>query len=720
MARVAKILTTVFLAVLSLTKVNAQIEWVDGTPSIAEVGQMSITLNYGLKRSGVVYIVVFNYDNQEVLSSSAVRSLARDGASGNIVATSIRTIFPSNTNRVMQVTLEVRDPDQIHTIYVVAERFGFLQPYPVKLSATTLPCSPPNAGNGGTECDLNFVLNATFSSEGTGQWSMISGPGNAFFTPNPRTPDATVTVTAYGTYLFRWTVNNGECSGFAEVTVSFYQPPYADAGRGGNVCSDSFELSARPSTSQGTGTWTMTSGTGTAVFSPDANDPDAAVTVSEYGTKVFTWTVTNGPCSDESNVTVNFYEQPVADAGSGGDVCGLEVYLSASLSNGTGTWTRVSGPGSARFTPDANTPNASVEVSRYGDYVFRWTVDNGPCSASSTVSIRFLEEVAANAGNGGDECDREFQLNAVPGMGTGRWTMINGPGDAVFLPNPNQPDATVSVSQFGSYDFAWSEITANCSSVDVIRVVFHPPPLVDAGPDLSVCRGNSIQLQATGSGSFSWSPAGLLSNPLISNPVALPSETTVFTVSLTDNWGCANSDQIKVTVEEALSVYAGPDQDLGFAFETNLEADDLKTGETGHWSIISGSGDFEDTGKNNSHVSNLVIGVNTFIWTISNNVCEPATDTVNIRVSDLIIPSLITPNLDGKNDFFVINGLESLGRTQFIVFNRWGAQVYNVDEYKNDWDGKDENGYPLSNDTYYFILVPENTKMINGFIVIKR
>ena len=119
-------------------------------------------------------------------------------------------------------------------------------------------------------------------------------------------------------------------------------------------------------------------------------------------------------------------------------------------------------------------------------------------------------------------------------------------------------------------------------------------------------------------------------------------------------------------------------------------------------------------------MKNLGIGVNTFIWTISNNVCEPATDTVNIRVSDLVIPSLITPNLDGRNDFFVINGLESLGRTRFVVFNRWGAQVYAVDEYKNDWDGKDENGNPLLNDTYYYILIPENTKMINGFIVIKR
>ena len=73
--------------------------------------------------------------------------------------------------------------------------------------------------------------------------------------------------------------------------------------------------------SVGTGTWTMTSGTGTATFAPNANTPGATVTVSQYGTKEFTWTEVNGSCSDNDAVTVNFYEQPVADAGSGGDEC---------------------------------------------------------------------------------------------------------------------------------------------------------------------------------------------------------------------------------------------------------------------------------------------------------------------------------------------------------------------------------------------------------------
>ncbi len=59
----------------------------------------------------------------------------------------------------------------------------------------------------------------------------------------------------------------------------------------------------------------MTAGTGTASFVPNANDPNAAATVSEYGTKEFTWTEINGTCVDSAAITVNFYEQPVANAG---------------------------------------------------------------------------------------------------------------------------------------------------------------------------------------------------------------------------------------------------------------------------------------------------------------------------------------------------------------------------------------------------------------------
>ena len=202
----------------------------------------------------------------------------------------------------------------------------------------------------------------------------------------------------------------------------------------------------------------MSGGTGTAAFIPSVNSPAATVMVSEYGTKVFTWTVTNGTCSASSDVTVSFSQPPVANAGTGGSNCGLEFYFNAVPSSGTGTWTRISGPGTARFTPDNHDPLARVTVSAYGTYVFRWTEVNGDCTSSSDISVGFFEQVSANAGSGGDECDLNFILSAVQGAGTGTWSKVSGPGNVTFTPDAHRNNATVTVTQPGEYDFAWTEV----------------------------------------------------------------------------------------------------------------------------------------------------------------------------------------------------------------------------------------------------------------------
>jgi gliding motility-associated-like protein len=105
---------------------------------------------------------------------------------------------------------------------------------------------------------------------------------------------------------------------------------------------------------------------------------------------------------------------------------------------------------------------------------------------------------------------------------------------------------------------------------------------------------------------------------------------------------------------------------------------------------------------------------------VTNGVCTESSDTVLIKINDLIIPTLITPNLDGNNDFFVIRGIESFGKPSLKVFNRWGANVFTDDNYANGWDGKDFNGNLLPDDTYFYILKSEKIDPIKGYIVIKR
>jgi gliding motility-associated-like protein len=584
-----------------------------------------------------------------------------------------------------------------------------------RVYAYAVPVS--NAGIGGTECDLDFNLHA-IPSVGTGLWAMVTGAGTAVFTPNANSPTATVTVSAYGTYTFRWTETNGLCISSSVVIVNFNPMPDANAGPGGNACNLNYTLGAIPGT--GIGTWTMIRGTGTAVFSPGANFPSATVLVSEYGQKRFLWTEVNGICSDTSSVAVNFYEQPVANAGSGGNNCGLDFNLRAVPSLGTGTWTIESGPGSAIYSPDPNSFTAKVTVTDYGTYVFRWTEANGTCSNSSTVSVTFIEQPHANGGNGGDECDLNFLLNAVPGAGTGTWSKISGPGNVTFSPNEHQSNGTVTVSQYGTYDFAWTEANSLCNSSDIIRVIFHDVPQVNAGADLLLCKGMSIQLSASGTGSFVWSPANTLNNPNIFNPLATPEATTTFTVNLTDPWGCKNSDQVTVEVRVQPIANAGPDQNLDFTFETNLQATAPGTNQTGIWTLVEGKGDISDSHSPTTHVSDLSLETNSFLWTVTNGACPASVDTVHIKVKNLIIPSLITPNLDGNNDFFVIGGIETMGKTSLTVFNRWGARVFEKREYDNSWNGVDDKENPLPEDTYFYILKPEQYKAVKGYVVIRR
>ena len=513
--------------------------------------------------------------------------------------------------------------------------------------------------------------------------------------------------------------NANECSATSTgITNTVNTLPTANAGTGGNVCDLIFKFNAVASI--GAGTWTLTTGPGTATFAPDANTATATVTVSEYGTYTFKWTEVSGACSNSSTITVNFYQQPVANAGTGGNNCGLEFYLNGSINMGTGTWSKVSGPGNVTFSPNANTVNALVTVTAFGSYTFRWTVFNGTCSNSGTVAINFIQQAPANAGTGGHECDKDFIFNAVATTGTGTWTKISGPGNVVYTPDNHQTNSKVTIDQVGIYEFAWTVVNSICTSSDIVKVVFHDLPSLNAGTDTAICKSGSIQLHAQGTGSFVWVPAVSVSNPNISDPVAAPGITTTFTVTLTDQFGCKNSDNIIVEVRENPVANAGPDQVLEYLFEAMMDAELARDYETGNWSLISGTGEIFDTTYSKTSISGLSLDNNKFVWTVSNGVCPVSLDTITIIVNDLVIPTLITPNMDGKNDYFVLRGLSTLGKTELVIFDRRGARVYKNLDYDNKWDGVDYNNNPLADDTYFFVLKTENGKSISGYIVIRR
>ncbi len=173
-----------------------------------------------------------------------------------------------------------------------------------------------------------------------------------------------------------------------------------------------------------------------------------------------------------------------------------------------------------------------------------------------------------------------------------------------------------------------------------------------------------------------------------------------------------------ISVVPAPTANAGQDQELNAKFETALQAE-LSSSETGEWEIISGSGNIVDIYSPVTAITNLSVGDNIFLWKVNNGICE-SSDEIIITVRDLFVPSIITPNGDIKNDYFVIKGIENIGPVKLTVYNRWGIEVYNNMNYENDWNGINNKGSRLPEDTYFYVLVQGTGKVVKGFVVIMR
>ena len=99
------------------------------------------------------------------------------------------------------------------------------------------------------------------------------------------------------------------------------------------------------------------------------------------------------------------------------------------------------------------------------------------------------------------------------------------------------------------------------------------------------------------------------------------------------------------------------------------------------------------------------------------NACNsPATSKEVISGGcEVTVPNIFTPNTDGENDFFYIKGLESFTNSKLLVFNRWGDNIYESADYKNDWNG---DGH--SDGVYYYVLTLNNGTSVQGTVTVLR
>jgi gliding motility-associated-like protein len=504
-----------------------------------------------------------------------------------------------------------------HTIKVAGINGCNIVPYPWSLTHNltiyTIPNS--NAGSDNSICgSLTIALNAT-ASVGTGTWTKVSGPGTVTFS-NANSATSTATVSLYGSYELKWTVNNGGCIDDDNVIIIYYQQPTVTAPVAQNLCNTktttltatgfSYQVG---STNWRTYQWAYVSGPdATPTFgTPTAISTTAAVDF--YGDYVFSITETNGTCSDVKTVAVRYAEQPTVTAPAAQNLCNTKstsvtatghTYSGGSNVNWrTYQWAYVSGPDATPTFGSATALTTTIDVDFYGDYVFSITETNGACSNVKTVAIRFAEQPTVTAPAAQDLCGVKTTTLTATGhtysggsnvnWRTYQWAYVSGPDATPTFGTGTAISTTALVDFYGDYVFSITETNGACSNTKTVAVRYAEQPTVTAPVAQNLCNTKTTTLTATGhsySGgsnvnwhTYQWAyVSGPDATPTFGTPTAVSTTAAVdfygdYVFSITEtNGACSNVKTVAVRYAEQPTVTAPAAQDLCGTLSTSLTA----------------------------------------------------------------------------------------------------------------------------------------------------
>jgi len=189
----------------------------------------------------------------------------------------------------------------------------------------------------------------------------------------------------------------------------------------------------------------------------------------------------------------------------------------------------------------------------------------------------------------------------------------------------------------------------------------------------------------------------------------------LFDISITDNLVTVQGGPINLVVGEADSTT--------FTAVYNLTVADLQAGIVENTATVTGQdingtivSDVSDDPSNTDDVD-------------INGDSDPDDPTITIldTASELEIFNEISPNGDGDNDFFVIQGLQNYPNNTLRIYNRWGNIVFEQEKYQNNFEGFSNGRATVKRDeklpvgSYYYLLdLGDGSKAIAGWLYINR
>ncbi len=552
-----------------------------------------------------------------------------------------------------------------------------------------------------------------------------SGATNYVWSPNPSLSSTTISnPVASPTGNTTYTVSGTSlgCTGTKTVSVTVVPSPTVNAtASSASICNgNSTSLTASGASSY---VWAPANGGGLSCiscFNPVANPTT---------TTVYTLTGSIGSCADTTTLTINVSSIAVSITGNNTACVGSSNTLTATASSGNPPYTYLWNPAATTqvITPTYTSPginNYSVTVTDgsgcMGSHTFSVTVNAAP---SVTISASNNVTTLCTSGSVLIPLNTTTLTATSPGAISYLWSPGAKTTQSIQIgPNLTPSSTTYTVETTNA---------AGCKGVDTIHInVISNPYLSPVVSPVSptYCLGDSIQpLTVTNTYLFTavvWSNA-MGGNLFVGNPYQPPQNLPV---GITSGWvtqgtlGCfADPSSVSITINPTVNVTGCPDITIcpGFTAQLSATAAGDTTGLIYEWWLVNSTIDSMLYTSPNSLYS-VHPDTTTYYLVRGYNAgsCYSEKDTVWVFVSpdngcEIHIYNGITPNGDGSNDAWWIDGIQSFPDNLVVIFNRWGTKVWEARHYDNDkviWRGTSSSGQLLPDGTYYYIVELYNKK----------
>lgn len=299
--------------------------------------------------------------------------------------------------------------------------------------------------------------------------------------------------------------------------------------------------------------------------------------------------------------------------------------------------------------------------------------------------------------------------------GTGSWSVISGGGT---IANANALNTTVSNLSDGMNKLVWTVQTSACGSTnDTLYITVNQPPTPAQVQDTTfVCANSGFLVQGnipqTGTGTWSNNSGIVLNNihaPIVTIVTATPGYHTLYWTI--NSPGCPSSVDSTVLFAPEIAHVNTPDTSLCTdALPLAISGNAVSNQQHSFWIITSGSATIANKYLSETQITAAAPGELTIIYQLTHPFCGNTQDTIHIQLNacngnTFDIPTLFTPNADGKNDFFIIPNLsETYPDCQVTIINRWGSIIFESTGYQEPWDGR-YKGESVPMGTYFYEIV---------------